>query len=83
MCDFWARVKIQKQTVEELSASLQHAIAECASSGHSDIEEAILEYWTEIGIKSMPRLCREEPDLCEKMREAETIAKSLLLTGTH
>lgn len=74
-CDFWARVKIRKLPLDELVANIRESIAECESNGGLLKDEAIREYWTQLGIKNMDRLCKEEPDLCTKMMDAEMLAK--------
>jgi hypothetical protein len=74
-CDFWARVKIRKLSLDELVLSIRESIVECESTNSMSKDEAIREYWTQIGIKNMDRVCEEEPDLCSKMMDAEVLAK--------
>jgi hypothetical protein len=74
-CDFWARVKIRKLSLDELVSNVREAIAECNHNDAATIDEAIRKYWTEIGIKNMDRVCEEEPCLCTKMMDAEVLAK--------
>jgi hypothetical protein len=75
-CDFWARIKIRKLSLEELVAQIRESLVECENENSMSKDEAIREYWTEIGIKNMERLCKEEPDLCTKMMDAEVLAKA-------
>jgi hypothetical protein len=74
MCDFWARVRIRKSTLEELVIAIQESIAECQSENSLSFDEATREYWDNIGVRSLLRLREEEPDLYEKMKQAEVIA---------
>lgn len=83
MCDFWARVKIEKMPIEEMIANLQASISKCNTGDDATIEDALSTYWNDLGIKSMDRLCREEPDLYKKVKEAEAQTRALLLTGIH
>jgi len=74
-CDFWARVKIRKLSIDELVVGLGESIAKCKSNKTMSIEEAIQQYWTNIGVRNMDKLCVEEPDLCTKMMDAEVLAQ--------
>jgi hypothetical protein len=74
-CDFWARVKIRKSSLDELVSGIRESIVECETKNSMSIDEAIREYWAQIGIKNMDRVCEEEPDLCTKMMDAEVLAK--------
>jgi hypothetical protein len=74
-CDFWAREKIRKLALDELVANIRESIVECVNNGGISKDEAIREYWTQVGIKNMDRVCEEEPDLCTKMMDAEILAK--------
>jgi len=74
-CDFWARVKIRKLSIDELATGIRESIAECKSKNSMSIEKAIQQYWSHIGIRNMDRLCEEEPDLCTKMMDAEVLAQ--------
>ncbi|TFH10824.1 MAG: hypothetical protein E4H14_01855 [Candidatus Thorarchaeota archaeon] len=74
-CDFWARIKIRKLSLDELVLSIRESIVECESKNSISEDEAIREYWKQIGIKNMDRVCEEEPDLCTKMMDAEVLAK--------
>lgn len=75
-CDFWARIKIRKLSLDELVSNIRESLMECNSNNGVSIDEAIREYWAQIGIKSMDRVCEEEPDLCTKMMDAEILAKN-------
>ena len=75
-CDFWARIKIRKLSLDELVKNLQDSIVECENNGGKSKDEAIREYWAQIGIKNMDKVCEEEPDLCTKMMDAEVMAKN-------
>ena len=76
-CDFWARIKIRKLSLDQLVSNIKESLVECNSNnGGVSIDEAIREYWAHLGIRNMDRVCEEEPDLCTKMMDAETIAKN-------
>ncbi|MHA1906363.1 MAG: hypothetical protein ACW98Y_03635 [Candidatus Thorarchaeota archaeon] len=69
MCDFWARTKIKKSTVEDLITGFRNSISECDEG--VPLNQAIEQYWSDLGIKSISVLCKEEPAVCEKMKEVE------------
>jgi len=73
-CDFWARIKIRKLSLDELVVSIREYIVEFTGNPKSK-DEAIRDYWAQIGIRNMDRVCEEEPDLCTKMMDAEVLAK--------
>jgi len=74
-CDFWARVKIRKLSMNDLIADIRESIKECNNTKSVRLNEALRKYWFEIGILDLDRLCREEPDLCAKMIDAEVRAQ--------
>lgn len=74
MCDFWARVKIRKSTLEELVIGIQEGIVKCHNKNALSLDEAARDYWDRLGVRNMQRLHEEEPDLYEKMKQAEAIA---------
>ena len=74
-CDYWARVKIRKMPLEDLISGIRDSIVECNSKNSTSKGEAIREYWYQIGVRNMDRLCMEEPDLCIKMMDAEVMAQ--------
>jgi hypothetical protein len=74
-CDFWARIKIRKLTLDELVFNIREALMESKNNGGASTDQVIQEYWTQIGIKNMDRVCEEEPDLCTKMMDAEVLAR--------
>ena len=73
-CDFWARIKIRKLSLDELVLSIREYIEEYTGNPMTK-DQAIQEFWKQIGIKNMDRVCEEEPDLCTKMMDAEVLAK--------
>ena len=73
-CDFWARVKIRKLSLDELVLNIREYIVEYTGNPMSK-DQAIQQYWKQIGIKNMDRVCEEEPDLCTKMMDAEVLVK--------
>ncbi len=74
-CDFWARVKIRKLSLDDLVKGIRESIVECKAKNSMPIENAIQEYWSQIGVRNMDKLCMEEPDLCTKMMDAEILAQ--------
>jgi hypothetical protein len=74
-CDYWARVKIRKVSMNELIADIQESVRECKNTNSMELDEALRNYWSQIGIRNFDRLCREEPDLCAKMVDAEVRAQ--------
>lgn len=74
-CDFWARVKIRKLSLDELVTGIRESIVDCKTKNSMPIEDAIREYWSQIGVRNMDKLCAEEPDLCTKMMDAEVMAQ--------
>jgi hypothetical protein len=78
MCDFWARVRLRKRSIEEVAQDMHLSIRQCDNPGHTELDEAIVEYWTTFGVKDIGRLCEEEPELCSKMRRIEDYARILL-----
>ncbi len=75
MCDYWARIKIRKRSVEELVDLVNETIKDASNPVVHDRSEQIRRFWSSLGVKDMDRLCREEPDLCEKIRDVEEQVK--------
>jgi hypothetical protein len=78
MCDFWARVKLRKRTIDEVAQDMYLSIRECDNPGHIKLDDAIFEYWIAFGVKNIRRLCEEEPELCTKIRQIEGQVRVLL-----
>ncbi len=74
MCDFWARIKIQKKSIEEMADDIRESIVECGEGNVRTITEVIQAYWSGLGVRNMHRLCEEESDLCEKIKRVENLA---------
>ncbi len=68
-CDFWARTKIKKASIEDLVSGFKDSVKECEAG--VPLNKALDQFWAGFGIKSKTNLCREEPALCEKMQEVE------------
>jgi len=75
-CDFWARVKIRKLSMNELVSDIRKCIMECRNTESMNLDDALRRYWFRIGIIDLDRLCSEEPDLCAKMIDAEVRAQT-------
>ncbi|MCF2137371.1 MAG: hypothetical protein K9W43_09070 [Candidatus Thorarchaeota archaeon] len=74
-CDFWTRVKIRKRSVESLASLMAEFLQPKPEGGGLPFEQAIEEFWKSFGVKDMPLLCKEEPDLCEKMKQVKEEVK--------
>lgn len=74
-CDFWARVRIRKTSIEELAAGIKDCIIECQGEDSLELADALHKYWSLIGVQDLKKLCEEEPDLCGKMTKAEILAQ--------
>jgi hypothetical protein len=74
-CDYWARVRIRKASIDELIADIQESVKKCKSTDSMKLDEALRNYWSQKGIRDFDRVCREEPDLCTKMIDAEVRAQ--------
>ena len=75
-CDYWARIKIRKASVEELASGIRECIVECKTTTAVPLDKALRDYWSKLGIRNFERLCEEEPALCTKMAKAEVLAQS-------
>lgn len=74
MCDFWARIKIQKKSIDEMADDIRESIAECEEGNIKTITEVIQAYWSALGVRDMNRLCEEESNLYEKIKQVEYLA---------
>jgi hypothetical protein len=74
-CDYWARIRIRKTPVEELASGIRECIMNRKQKDSIRWDEALREYWSQLGIRNLDRLCDEEPDLCAKMIDAEILAQ--------
>lgn len=79
MCDFWARVKIKKSTLEELVTGIEDSIINLQKENSLSFNEAVRVYWSQLGVRDINRLGMEEPELLEKMKRAEVIAHNHFL----
>jgi hypothetical protein len=79
MCDFWARVKLRKKPIDELVQDALENINDCDGQNATALDDAIEKYWSIFGVRSMSRLCKEEPDLCDKMKLVEQQVRSRLV----
>lgn len=75
-CDFWARIKIRKLSMNELVNDIRECVAKCNNTKSANLDQVLREFWLQIGIVNFDRLCSEEPDLCAKMIDAEIRAQS-------
>ncbi|MHA1771060.1 MAG: hypothetical protein ACTSYL_13055 [Candidatus Thorarchaeota archaeon] len=81
-CDFWTRVKIRKSSIESLVTLMEEFIQPKPEGGGLTFEMAIEEFWKSYGVKDMPRLCEEEPDLCEKMEQVKEELRKRGMVGS-
>ncbi|MFX1367511.1 MAG: hypothetical protein ACFFAY_02805 [Promethearchaeota archaeon] len=79
MCDFWARVQLRKKSTSELVQDVLERIRNFDGHDCKLADDAIEKYWSAFGIKNRARLCREEPDLCDKMKLVEQQVRFQLL----
>ena len=79
MCDFWARIKLRKTPIDELVANALVRINSCDDQNSQLLDDVIEEYWKAFGLRSRTILCREEPDLCDKMKLVEQQVRSKLI----
>lgn len=70
-CDFWARIRIKKMTNNEIIDHILKTVSDCNGNPGYSLRGAIDQYWTEIGIRDMDLLCKEEPILCLKIKSVE------------
>ncbi len=75
-CDFWARVRLRNQTLDEIVDGIQRSLTPCIEPTGLETREALDRYWAEVGVRDMELLCQEEPDLCAKIRKAEAVVYS-------
>ena len=75
MCDFWARVRLGKLQIGELVQELRNSISNCEETMDSTLDEALMQYWTDFGIKDLRRFSEENPDLYSKMKQAEELIR--------
>lgn len=72
LCDFWARAKLKKTSVQELVIQAQESIHECGKdNGGVSLDEALALFWKDFGVKSVETLSREEPALYQKIKQVE------------
>jgi hypothetical protein len=74
MCDFWARIKIQKKSIEEMADDIRERIAKSEEGNIETVTEVIQAYWFVLGIRDMNKLCEEESTLYEKIKQVENLA---------
>jgi len=75
-CDFWARIRIDQQTIKSIIQEATRNIKACKKSELGSKRAAMDEFWSQLGVKDMERLCREEPDLCKKIQRVENVVLS-------
>jgi len=79
MCDFWARVKLRKKSLDVLVQDALESIKFCEGQSPKVLDDVIKEYWNHFGVKNVSRLCEEEPDLYDKMKLVEQQVRSRLI----
>ena len=75
-CDFWARVRLRNQTIDEIVDGILRSLTPCSGPTGLETREALDRYWTEVGVRDMELLCQEESDLCAKIMQAEAMVYS-------
>ena len=71
MCDFWARVKLDKKSVDEIVKDLREGVEKHGGNNGRTVREAIDRHWLLSGIKSMELISKEKPALFAKIQLAE------------
>lgn len=72
LCDFWARAKIKKASIEDLVSIARESILECRKdNGGVTIDKALEQFWKTFGVKSMDTLCKEAPSLYQKIQKVQ------------
>ena len=79
MCDFWARVKLRKKPLDDLVLDALESIRHCDDQNAKSADDVFEEYWGIFGVRNLALLCREEPDLCDKMKLVEQQVRFKLL----
>ena len=74
-CDFWARIRIRKIPTEDLAAKIKSTLSDCKEIDSRSLDDAICEFWLQMGILNLERLCDEDPDLCAKMAEGKALVQ--------
>jgi len=71
-CDFWARAKIQKTSVEDLVSKARESIHECKkNNGGTTLDDALNQFWTDFGLKDLDLLQKEKPMLYQKIKQVQ------------
>lgn len=71
LCDFWARVKIRKTSVEDLVDEIRKSLVDCNNDSSVTLDDALREYWYQFGVRDLKRLCDEDPQLCAKISQVQ------------
>jgi hypothetical protein len=70
-CDFWARIKIKKKSVDEMTGEILARLQEQKEETPKAFKQAIQEYWECLGVKNRTILRKEKPEIFAKMMEVE------------
>ena len=71
LCDFWARVKLEKKSVEQLVEGINKDFVENGENNGRPLRKDVDRYWRLFGIKSMDVLSEEKPHLYAKIKQVE------------
>ncbi len=72
LCDFWARAKLKKASVEDLVSKARESFVICRKdNGGVTLDKALDLFWKDFGVKSMERLAQEEPLLYQKITKVQ------------
>ncbi len=67
MCDFWARVRLNKMSIDEIQAAVESWL-EMHSKDHCEDLDAMFEQcWSALGLRDLNRLQREDATLFSKI----------------
>lgn len=70
-CDFWARIKIKKKSVEEMTEDIIARVNGRTKEEDITPEQAIQDYWDCLGVKNRKVLRKEKPGIFAKMMKVE------------
>jgi len=70
-CDFWARIKIEKKSVDEMTEEILARVKGQNEGNPKALKQAIQKYWECLGVKNRNILRKEKPEIYAKMMEVE------------
>ena len=74
-CDYWERVRLRKTPIHELADTMTQFLERRREEPDCTFDELTLQFWREFGIKDLDLLCREDYELCRKMKRVEEMCR--------